>query len=97
MFTNFQIDFGFIMGCLIPMLIAAGSPSNYGLIWRLSLGLGAIPPLSLMYLRFKLKEPESYAREGFQRARTPYWLAIKFYGPRLLLVSGIWFIYDFLT
>lgn len=50
-----------------------------------------------MYLRFKMKEPESFAREGFVHVKTPYWLALKFYGPRLCLVAGIWFIYDFLT
>lgn len=94
-FTNVQIDFGFIMGALIPMIIAAAAPTNYGLIWRLSLGLGVIPPLSLVYLRFKMKEPEAYSREKFQK--TPYWLALKFYGPRLILVCIIWFIYDFLT
>lgn len=26
--------------------------------------------------------------------KTPYWLAFKFYGPRLFVVSAIWFIYD---
>ena len=50
MFTNVQIDLGFVMGCLMPMIIAAGAPHNLGLVWRLSLGLGVIPPLSLLYL-----------------------------------------------
>lgn len=96
MFTNVQIDFGFVMGSLIPMIIAAAAPHNLTLIWRLSLGLGAIPPLSLIYLRLKLNEPEAYARNNFKR-KTPYLLAFKYYGFRLLLVSTIWFIYDFLT
>jgi len=69
---------------------------NYTLIWRLSLALGVVPPLSLLYLRIKLREPESYSREKFNK-KTPYWLAFKFYGFRLLIVSTIWFIYDFLT
>lgn len=79
------------------MVVTRIAPNNLGLVWRLSLGLGVIPPLSLLYLRIKLKEPESYSREGFNNTKTPYWLALKFYGPRLLLVAGIWFIYDFLT
>jgi len=66
------------------------------LIWRLSLALGVVPPLSLLYLRIKLKEPASFTREKFNK-KTPYWLAFKFYGFRLLVVSTIWFIYDFLT
>ncbi|EMF16861.1 MFS general substrate transporter [Sphaerulina musiva SO2202] len=99
LFTNTQIDFGFTVGCLVPMrtIITRIAPNNLGLVWRLSLGLGVVPPLSLMYLRFKMKEPESFAREGFVHVKTPYWLALKFYGPRLCLVAGIWFIYDFLT
>lgn len=79
------------------IIAAATNGNNQGLIWRLSLGLGVVPPLSLLYLRLKLSEPESVSRNNFRQIRTPYWLALKFYGPRLLLVSGIWFIYDFLT
>lgn len=79
------------------MIITVAQPHNLTLVWRLSLGLGAIPPLSLLYLRLKLKEPESYSRNNFNHGKTPYWLAIKYYWPRLLLVMAIWFIYDFLT
>ncbi|KAM3418986.1 hypothetical protein BST61_g4943 [Cercospora zeina] len=97
LFTNTQIDFGFVMGALVPMVITRIAPDNLGLVWRLSLGLGVVPPLSLLYLRIKLQEPESFSRESFSKVQTPYWLALKFYGPRLVLVAGIWFIYDFLT
>ena len=97
LFTNTQIDFGFFVGTLVPMIIARAAPNNLELVWRLSLALGVIPPLSLLYLRLKLSEPESYSRESFKRTRTPYWLALKFYGFRLARVSLIWFIYDFLT
>lgn len=77
------------------IVAAAAAPENLGVVWRVSLGLGVVPPLSLMYLRIKMKEPEAFSREKF--AKTPYWLALKFYGPRLVLVCTIWFIYDFLT
>nr|POE93449.1 putative metabolite transport protein [Quercus suber] len=80
-------DFDLIsfQGNLLPMIIAAGAPNNLGLIWRLSLGLGVVFPLSLIYFRFKLQEPESVSRNNFRKVRTPYWLALKFYGPRLFL------------
>lgn len=97
MFTNVQIDFGFVLGALVPTIVAAIAPHHLHAVWRICLGLGVIPPLSLIYLRFKLNEPESYARENFRKGKTPYWLALKFYGPRLALVCTIWFIYDFLT
>jgi hypothetical protein len=79
------------------MALTRIAPNNLSLVWRLSLGLGVVPPLSLLYLRLKLKEPESFCRESFTKTRTPYWLALRFYGPRLALVCSIWFIYDFLT
>ncbi|KAK4615575.1 Glycerophosphocholine permease GIT4 [Fulvia fulva] len=97
MFTNVQIDLGFVVGSIVPMVLARMASNNLGLVWRLSLGLGVIPPLILLYFRVKLKEPEVFARESLKRIRTPYWLVVRYYGPRLCLVAGIWFIYDFLT
>jgi hypothetical protein len=59
------------------------------------LGLGVIPPLSLLYLRGKLNEPEAFKRETMAHTKTPWLLVVKFYWFRLLVVSLIWFIYDF--
>lgn len=98
MFTDFQIDFGFVVSALVAMilvLITGEEPSQLNTAWRVGLGLGAIPPLSLLYLRVKLKEPEEFNRETMKHTRTPWLLVIKFYGPRLFIVSLIWFIYDF--
>jgi hypothetical protein len=47
------------------------------LAWRLCIGFGAIPPLSLLYLRFKLKEPEQYTRH--KMTNYPWKLICKFY------------------
>ena len=63
--------------------------------WRICLGIGIIPPLSLLYLRLKLQEPEAFKRESLAKAKTPWLLIIKFYWFRLGIVSIIWFIYDF--
>lgn len=97
MFTNTQIDFGFVMGNVIPTIVAAIAPDRYNTIWRVSLGIGVVPPLMLLYLRIKLKEPESFSRNSFRGTKTPYKLAFKYYGFRLLIVAAIWFIYDFLA
>src|SRR5438105_15553495 len=64
-------------------------------VWRISLGLGAIPPLSVFYFRLKMKEGDRYAKDGMRHVKIPYWLVIKKYWSRLLPVSLIWFIYDF--
>ena len=95
-FTNVQIDFGFLVGALVPMIAVLATTENHlRAAWRICLGLGVIPPLSLLWLRIKLQEPESFKRESMARAKTPYWLIIKFYWSRLLVVSLIWFLYDF--
>lgn len=65
-------------------------------MWRTSLGIGAIFPLVLLYLRFKLEEPEEYAKESMKK-KTPYMLVLKFYGFRLFCVSLIWFLYNVRT
>ena len=64
-------------------------------VWRISLGLGAIPPLSVFYFRLKMKEGDRYAKDGMRHVKIPYWLVIKKYWSRLLPVALIWFIYDF--
>lgn len=76
------------------MVLATGE-NHLRAAWRICLGLGVIPPLSLLYLRLKLQEPESYKRESMAKASTPWLLCLKFYWFRLLVVSAIWFIYDF--
>lgn len=61
--------------------------------WRIALGLGVVPPLSLLWLRIKLRDPDEYNRH--RMTKYPYWLIIKYYWWRLLVVSFIWFVYDF--
>ncbi|PGH11044.1 hypothetical protein AJ79_05086 [Helicocarpus griseus UAMH5409] len=94
MFTNFQIDFGFVVAALVPMILVLIFTENHlRAAWRVMLGLGVIPPLSLFYLRLKLEEPEEFNRERMHKY--PVWLIIKFYWRRLSVVSLIWFIYNF--
>ena len=96
MFTNVQIDFGFVASTLAPMIVVLACTENHlRAAWRIILGLGVIPPLSLIYLRAKLNEPEEFKRESMRNTRTPWTLVLKFYWFRLAVVSLIWFIYDF--
>ncbi|KAJ6095778.1 Glycerophosphodiester transporter GIT2 [Penicillium sp. IBT 16267x] len=94
MFTNFQIDFGFVVSALVPTIVCVICTQDHlRAAWRICLGLGIIPPLSLVYLRLKMQEPEEFNR---QRMHTfPLRLIVKFYWKRLFVVSLIWFIYDF--
>ncbi|KAF2837477.1 hypothetical protein M501DRAFT_1006549 [Patellaria atrata CBS 101060] len=80
MFTNEQIDLGFVVAAIVPMIVVlATTETHLRAAWRICLGLGMLPPLSLLYLRIKLQ----------------WLLCIRLYWFRLLVISIIWFIYDF--
>lgn len=66
LFTNVMIDFGFVVGAFIPyLMVVICTEKHLRLAWRLSLGLGVVPPLLLLYLRIKLQEPEEFKRFVF--------------------------------
>lgn len=96
MFTNVQIDLGFVVAAIVPMIVVLATSENHlRAAWRICLGLGVLPPLSLLYLRLKLSEPEAFQRNSMSKTSTPWWLCIKFYWRRLAVVSTIWFLYNF--
>ena len=54
---------GLVVGPLIAsILLAANVPQN--LIWRILLGLGAIPGLAVFYLRRQINETPRFAQAG---------------------------------
>ncbi|KAK9472848.1 major facilitator superfamily domain-containing protein [Dipodascopsis tothii] len=96
LFTNFMIDFGFVVSAFVPLVMLWIAGENHlTTVWRVSLGLGAIPPMSIFYFRLKLKEPEQFRKNTMRNTSVPYLLVIKYYWFRLLVVAAIWFIYDF--
>lgn len=93
-FTNLSIDVAFVVAAFVPMIhMLIFTKNHMRAAWRVALGLGVIPPLQLLYLRIKLQEHEEYRRNKMNHY--PYWLIIKFYWWRLIIVSLIWFMYDF--
>lgn len=94
--TNFMIDMGFAIGTLVPMIVVLiTSERHLRVAWRICLGIAVIPPIILLAFRSQLKEPEEYNRQ--KMSKYPYGLIIRFYWKRLLTISTIWFIYDFLA
>ena len=78
MFTNVQIDLGFVASTLAPMIVVLACTENHlRAAWRICLGLGVIPPLSLIYLRAKLNEPEEFNRESMKNTKFPWLLILK--------------------
>jgi hypothetical protein len=73
-----MLDFAFAIAyfvCLVCLWIFGMGHLNA--VWRLTLGLGCVPPLFLLYFRLKMKEPEAYKRNSMKHAPIPYWLLIK--------------------
>lgn len=95
-FTNHMIDWGFVILSLVPYIVLciARSP-HYNVVWRVTVGIGAIPPILLFFMRLMYKEDETFEKTRFKKVLPPYWLIIKFYWFRIVVIGLIWFIYDF--
>lgn len=49
-----------------------------------------------MTVRLKMADSKRY-QKGAMRTKVPYWLIFKRYWPRMLVTSGLWFVYDFIS
>ncbi|PWN49827.1 MFS general substrate transporter [Violaceomyces palustris] len=95
--TNTMIDLGFVVAAFVPLVLLWIFGMNHlEWVWRLSLGLGAIPPLSVLFFRFGMQEPEHY-RKGAIKRNVPWLLVIKRYWVRLTAVCLAWFAYDYVS
>lgn len=95
--TNSCIDVAFILAPFVSLILLWICGMNHlEVVWRVILGLGAIPPLSLLLFRARMKEPKAY-KEGAITRNMPWWLIFKKYWVRLTAVSLVWFCYDFVS
>ncbi|KAF6010410.1 hypothetical protein HII13_003184 [Brettanomyces bruxellensis] len=95
-FTNFMIDSGFVISSFVTMVMLwICGPNHLQPVWRVTIGLGAIPPFSLFIMRLKFHEGQQFKKLNFKHINVPWMLCLKYFGFRLALVSIIWFIYDF--
>lgn len=50
-----MIDLGFVIASFVPLvLLWIGGMGYLRMVWRVTLGLGTIPPLILLYFRIKV-------------------------------------------
>lgn len=90
-----MIDWGFVIAAVVPLvLICIFGEHRLQWVWRLTMGLGAIPPFSLFLMRLKFKENKSFTSTKFNKMM-PYGLIFKFYWFRTIIISIIWFLYNF--
>ncbi|KAG0169134.1 Plasma membrane permease, mediates uptake of glycerophosphoinositol and glycerophosphocholine [Apophysomyces sp. BC1034] len=94
--TNFVIDVGYVISAIVPVILLAIFKDNLEPVWRLCLGLGILPPLSVLYFRLKMADSKAYTAGAIKR-KVPYLLILKRYWPRILITSGLWFVYDFIA
>lgn len=93
--TNLPLSLGGPFA-LIVFLIVLQITGNKESLWRTMYAIGAFWPLSVFYFRMKMATSQLYKKSAI-RSQVPYWLAIKYYWPRLLGTCGCWFLYDFVT
>lgn len=94
--TNLMLASGYIVAAFVPLvLLWIFSERHLSVVWRLTLGLGAVPPFILFFMRLKLTDSSTFDKMHMKRAKVPYLLILKYYWFRLIIVSIIWFVYDF--
>lgn len=87
--------FGFVFGGLVPLLLLLcfhQNVANYHIVWRLSLALGLIPPLSIFWFRYKMAVSTAYRKSSAKKQRIPIWPVLKKYWRPLLGCSLGWFL-----
>lgn len=95
--TDFAIDLGFVVAGIVALIVLAAYHENLSDgVWRVSLGLGFILPVLLLFFRLRLINSTQYRKHAIKQ-NIPYWLAIKRYWRPLMGVSLSWFMYDFVV
>lgn len=96
--TYNMIVWGFVFAAFVPLVLFwIFGNDHLRAVWRLSLGLGAVPAFWVFLWRLSMDEPTRYKQDSMKRARIPYKLVIKRYWASLTAISAIWFIYDFIV
>lgn len=96
--TIVSIDLGFVLASLIPLiLLLITHGGNYNLIWRLSVGLGLILPLSIFYFRLVMKPSSTYKKFGTSTLALPYGLIVKKYWKAFIGTAGSWAMYNWVA
>ncbi|KAJ5765915.1 hypothetical protein N7520_005474 [Penicillium odoratum] len=97
---DLSASLGFAFGSLVPLILLLcfhQQVKHYEAVWRVSLAMGAIAPLSIFWFRYRMVVSSAYRKSSMKKQRLPYWLAIKKYWRPLLGVSGSWFIYNYIS
>ncbi|CAH2352635.1 glycerophosphoinositol transporter 1 [[Candida] railenensis] len=94
--TNLPLACGSPFGLIIFLIVHQITKNHYAATWRTMFAIGVFWPLSVFYFRMKMATSKLYKDNAIRR-NVPYWLALKYYWPRLFGTCACWFLYDFVT
>jgi MFS family permease len=100
MLADLSASLGYIWAALVPLLLllcVGQEVSKYEIVWRTSLALGLIPPLSIFWFRVRMAISTAYRKSAMRKQRVPYKLAFKRYWRSLLGCSATWFMYNYVS
>ncbi|KAJ5704302.1 hypothetical protein N7493_011440 [Penicillium malachiteum] len=94
MIGDLSASLGFAFGALVPLILLLcfhQKVEHYEDVWRTSLAMGAIAPISIFWFRYRMVVSSAYKKSSMQKQRIPYWLVVKKYWRGLLGASACWF------
>jgi MFS family permease len=97
---DLSASLGYCFGALVPLLLLLCThqkESRYELVWRLSFGLGLIPPLSIFGFRLRMAVSSAYRKSSMRKQKVPYLLIGKRYTRRLAAGAATWFLYNWIS
>lgn len=92
----FYYQQGIIVSTIMPViLLCAFGENKLEKVWRTALGLGAIFPTMIFWLRLFMDEGEQFKTNNLRKVKSiPWGLIMKYYWGRLLVCSTIWLVHN---
>ncbi|KAH7175640.1 major facilitator superfamily domain-containing protein [Dactylonectria macrodidyma] len=100
MLADLSASLGYVWGGLVPLLLllcVGQKEDKYGIVWRTSFALGAVPPLAIFWFRLRMAVATAYRKSSMRKQRVPYKLALKRYYRPLIGVASCWFLYNWIS
>ncbi len=93
-------NLGYCIGAVVPLILLLcvhQKVEKYELVWRLSFGLGMVPPLVIFWFRLRMAVTTAFRTSAMRKQKVPYHLIVRKYWLRLLAGGWTWFIYNWIS
>jgi hypothetical protein len=87
MMSDVAASGGFIFGALVPLLLLLcfkQDVTDYHIIWRLSVALGLIPPISIFWFRYRMAVSTAYRKSAAKKDIIPLKPIVRRYWKNIL-------------